>query len=121
MCRRSARTAPALHLRSERARELAKSAIDDFLQALKSTLEAGVMDGGAVLNMAPNSLTLVAGGFVGDPGKVDFMDAATFALRTLGFVNAPALMQRVVAEIQDTTVDVSEYRKKRDFMQPDPE
>ncbi len=51
-----------------------------------------------------------------DPGKVDLMDAATFALRTLGFVNAPALMQRVVAEIQDATVDVSEYRKKRDFM-----
>ncbi len=51
-----------------------------------------------------------------DPGKVEFMDAATFALRTLGFVNAPALMQRVVAEIQDATVDVSEYRKKRDFL-----
>ncbi len=51
-----------------------------------------------------------------DPGKADFMDAARFALRTLGFVNAPALMQRVVAEIQDATVDVSEYRKKRDFM-----
>ena len=52
----------------------------------------------------------------GDPGKADFMDAATFALRTLGFVNAPALMQRVVAEIQDATVDVSEYREKRDFL-----
>ncbi len=51
-----------------------------------------------------------------DPGKTDLMDAATFALRTLGFVNAPALMQRVVAEIQDATVDVSEYRKKRDFL-----
>jgi aspartate aminotransferase len=51
-----------------------------------------------------------------DPGKKDFMDAATFALRTLGFVNAPALMQRVVAEIQDATVDVSEYRRKRDFI-----
>jgi aspartate aminotransferase len=51
-----------------------------------------------------------------DPGKGDFMDAATFALRTLGFVNAPALMQRVVAEIQDATVDVSEYRRKRDFI-----
>lgn len=49
-------------------------------------------------------------------GKADFMDAATFSLRTLGFVNAPALMQRVVAEIQDATVDVSEYRNKRDFM-----
>lgn len=51
-----------------------------------------------------------------DPGKTEFMDAATFSLRTLGFVNAPALMQRVVAEIQDATVDVSEYRKRRDFI-----
>jgi aspartate aminotransferase len=51
-----------------------------------------------------------------DPGKGDFMDAATFALRTLGFVNAPALMQRVVAEIQDSSVDVSVYREKRDFI-----
>jgi aspartate aminotransferase len=51
-----------------------------------------------------------------DPGKRDFMDAATFALRTLGFVNAPALMQRVVAEIQDSSVDVSVYREKRDFI-----
>lgn len=51
-----------------------------------------------------------------DPGKKDFMDAATFSLRTLGFVNAPALMQRVVAEIQDASVDVSEYQKKRDFL-----
>lgn len=51
-----------------------------------------------------------------DPGKGDFMDAATFSLRTLGFVNAPALMQRVVAEIQDSSVDVSVYREKRDFI-----
>ena len=51
-----------------------------------------------------------------DSGKKDLLDASTFALRTLGFVNAPALMQRVVAEIQDVTVDVSEYRRKRDFI-----
>ena len=51
-----------------------------------------------------------------DTGKGDLMDAATFALRTLGFVNAPALMQRVVAEIQGANVDVSEYRRKRDFI-----
>jgi aspartate aminotransferase len=35
-----------------------------------------------------------------DPGKTEFMDAATFSLRTLGFVNAPALMQRVVLQVQ---------------------
>ena len=51
-----------------------------------------------------------------DPGRREFVDAATFALRTLGFVNAPALMQRVVAELQDATIDVSAYREKRDLL-----
>jgi aspartate aminotransferase len=36
--------------------------------------------------------------------------------RTLGFVNAPALMQRVIARIQNVTVDVEEYRRKRDLL-----
>ena len=37
-------------------------------------------------------------------------------LRTLGFVNAPAIMQRVVANLQNATVDISEYRRKRDII-----
>jgi len=36
------------------------------------------------------------------------------ANRILGFVNAPALMQRVVAELQGVHVDVGLYQKKRD-------
>jgi len=36
--------------------------------------------------------------------------------RTLGFVNAPALMQRVIAKIQGVTVDVEEYRRKRELL-----
>lgn len=36
--------------------------------------------------------------------------------RTLGFVNAPALMQRVVAKLQGKHVDVGLYRKKRDLL-----
>lgn len=51
-----------------------------------------------------------------DPGRADFMDAASFALRTLGFVNAPAIMQRIVARIQGAQVDIDVYRKKRDFI-----
>jgi aspartate aminotransferase len=50
-----------------------------------------------------------------DPGKADLLDALNFSLRTLGFVNAPALMQRVVAGLQRATVDVDIYRKKRDL------
>jgi len=52
----------------------------------------------------------------GYEGRGEFMDGATFALRTLGFVNAAALMQRVVARLQNASVDVGEYRRKRDFM-----
>mgnify|MGYP001581006097 FL=1 len=51
-----------------------------------------------------------------DPGKTDLLDALNFSLRTLGFVNAPALMQRVVANLQRVSVDVGIYRKKRDLL-----
>ncbi|MCE9638448.1 MAG: pyridoxal phosphate-dependent aminotransferase [Planctomycetes bacterium] len=47
--------------------------------------------------------------------EVDQMVAgATFATRTLGFVNAPAIQQRAVAELQGFTVDPEVYRAKRD-------
>ena len=36
--------------------------------------------------------------------------------RILGFVNAPALMQRVIAGIQGLRVDVGEYQRKRDLL-----
>lgn len=36
--------------------------------------------------------------------------------RILGFVNAPALMQRVIAGIQGLRVDVGEYKRKRDLL-----
>ena len=52
----------------------------------------------------------------GDPGKIELTDALNFSQRTLGFVNAPALMQRAVASIQRATVDIDIYRKKRDLI-----
>jgi aspartate aminotransferase len=48
--------------------------------------------------------------------KADIMGAMAFAIRILGFVNAPALMQRVVAELQGASVDVVEYKRKRDLL-----
>ena len=42
------------------------------------------------------------------------MDAMIFANRTLGFINAPALMQRLVGKFQKNSVDVLDYQKKRD-------
>lgn len=45
--------------------------------------------------------------------KAQLLDALTLANRILGFVNAPALMQRVVAELQDSTVDTSIYARRK--------
>ena len=36
--------------------------------------------------------------------------------RTLGYVNAPALMQHIVSHLQSVTVPVAEYQKRRDFL-----
>jgi len=38
------------------------------------------------------------------------------ANRILGFVNAPALMQRVIESVQGVSVDPAIYQKKRDFL-----
>ncbi len=42
------------------------------------------------------------------------MDAMIFANRILGFINAPALMQRVVGKFQNTNIDITEYQLRRD-------
>ena len=43
-------------------------------------------------------------------------NVCTFANRILGYINAPAIWQRVVARIPDATVDVSRYQAKRDLL-----
>jgi aspartate aminotransferase len=45
----------------------------------------------------------------------ELISAIVFALRTLGFVNAPALMQRLVAPLQRNSVNIREYEEKRDL------
>jgi len=45
-----------------------------------------------------------------------FMEGAVFSNRVLGFVNAPALMQRLVAGLQHVSVDVNAYQQKRDIL-----
>jgi len=47
-------------------------------------------------------------------GAQDIIDASIFANRILGFINAPALMQRIVAQFQKNSVDIADYQKKRD-------
>ncbi len=48
--------------------------------------------------------------------KKDILAGAALANRILGFVNAPALMQRVVACMQGMSVDISEYARKRKLL-----
>ncbi len=47
--------------------------------------------------------------------QVALLNAMTLATRILGFINAPAFMQRVVAELQDATVDNSIYARRREL------
>jgi aspartate aminotransferase len=44
------------------------------------------------------------------------VDGLTFCNRILGFVNAPALMQRILPRLQGVTVDIREYQRKRDLL-----
>ncbi len=44
------------------------------------------------------------------------LDAMVFANRTLGFVNAPAMMQVLTARLQGVTIDIASYQKRRDIL-----
>lgn len=44
------------------------------------------------------------------------VDAFIFCNRILGFVNAPAIMQHLVRNLQRVTIDVADYQAKRDYL-----
>jgi aspartate aminotransferase len=46
----------------------------------------------------------------------NLMDGLALYNRVLGFVNAPAFMQRAIARMQGIYVDVEQYKKKRDLL-----
>ncbi|MFH0914282.1 MAG: pyridoxal phosphate-dependent aminotransferase [Chloroflexota bacterium] len=48
--------------------------------------------------------------------RVDVMAGLIYCNRTLGFVNAPALMQHLMRRLQGVSVAVAEYQRKRDFL-----
>jgi len=48
--------------------------------------------------------------------REELVNGFVFCNRILGFVNAPALMQHVVKNLQHITVSVADYQKKRDFL-----
>lgn len=47
------------------------------------------------------------------PEAKDFISAAIFCTRVLGFVNSPAFFQKVIAESWDSECDFSTYEKRR--------
>lgn len=47
---------------------------------------------------------------------MQFIEGAVFCNRTLGFVNAPAMMQRLVTGLQNESVDISYYQARRDLL-----
>jgi aspartate aminotransferase len=49
-------------------------------------------------------------------GREELINGLVFCNRVLGFVNAPALMQHIVQSLQDASVDIGQYAKKRDFL-----
>ena len=46
----------------------------------------------------------------------DLISALILCTRIMGFVHAPALMQRIVARLQDVSVNVEIYQNKRDLL-----
>jgi aspartate aminotransferase len=58
-------------------------------------------------------------GFIAVHPEIDqksaLIGALTLANRILGFVNAPALMQRAVAQLQDVSVDCTVYEARREI------
>ena len=75
-----------------------------------------------VLGSFSKSLSLAGeriGYFVAHPQMPDqatLMAAFTIANRTLGFVNAPVIGQRLAAALADTTVDLDVYDRRRKLM-----
>jgi len=48
--------------------------------------------------------------------RAALVGAMTLANRTLGFVNAPAMIQRVLPKLQAASVDIGAYKRKRDLL-----
>ncbi len=48
--------------------------------------------------------------------REELVNGLIYCNRTLGYVNASALMQRIVSRLQAVTVSVAEYQRKRDFL-----
>lgn len=82
----------------------------------------GIFKNAIMVNSFSKSLGLAGEriGYIAASSKVEEVETLIKALiycnRTLGFVNAPALFQKVIADSLDANVDVESYREKRDCL-----
>ncbi|GAA0178141.1 pyridoxal phosphate-dependent aminotransferase [Clostridium sediminicola] len=82
----------------------------------------GIFDNAIVVNSYSKSLGLAGEriGYIAASSKIEniniLMTALAYCNRTLGFVNAPALFQKVIGDALDAAVDVNEYKKRRDYL-----
>ncbi|MEA3222573.1 MAG: pyridoxal phosphate-dependent aminotransferase [Thermodesulfobacteriota bacterium] len=67
------------------------------------------------LSLAGERIGYIAAG-AGIAEKDRFIDALILATRILGFVNAPALMQRVLGQCIHLSVDIDIYKRRRDLL-----
>jgi aspartate aminotransferase len=81
-----------------------------------------IFKNGIIVNSFSKSLGLAGEriGYVAASSKIKeidmLMNALSFCNRTLGFVNAPGLFQKVVGDALAAKVDVEAYKKRRDFL-----
>lgn len=82
----------------------------------------GIFKNAIIVNSFSKSLALAGEriGYIAASSNIDDISTLSKALaycnRILGFVNAPGLFQRVIADCLDVQADVEDYKAKRDFL-----
>lgn len=89
------------------------AAVPPVMQAYAGTIIASSYS--KELSLAGERIGYVAAG-PAIPQVGLLMEGLIMANRILGFVNAPALMQRAVARLQGVSVDVTPYQRNRDVL-----
>lgn len=81
-----------------------------------------IFKNGIIVNSFSKSLGLAGEriGYIAVSSKIKdvevLINALGFCNRTLGFVNAPALFQKVVGDALEAKVNIEDYRQKRDYL-----
>ncbi len=89
---------------------------------IKITNMLSIFNNAIIINSFSKSLGLAGEriGYIAASSKIENVDTLTKACaycnRTLGFVNAPALFQKVVGDALNAKVDISGYEQRRNFL-----